>query len=482
MLKTSALLLVTIFCSVGLAADGPDILVRGGTVLNSAADYEMNGNMWVAFTLLNDSCTYVYRSTDHGLSWEYRMVSRPHWGYYQKIGLVVGDGDSAFAYLLGLHPGNNGDVVSIRLSLQNDSIFSAWVSYGPDTVRDFAVCRDYTPDNSWLYAVLAAPDAPAPRALRFFRSSTYGRFWYTSDSLPYRAESPHLSAGPGSYLYCSFTRGDTLTLLTNAYWLSTGAWYASFLTTGEALTDAVIAPAFTLPESLATVWALWSQNHQNSGDWDIKYRYSTDGGRVWSIPEFLAGSSVIDEVHPDLRNYTNRGNQYINASYVGDDDVFRRVFRVYAHAATPGQWSDTLRLNTGSAATGRDVRPRLSYTPGGPFTGAGCVFVGAGLNGLWWNAPYPSGAAEEPSPVRRSRVAIRPAVGRAPFRISGVGPTAAAIIIDCTGRPVRSLLSGSDGSAVWDGLEFSGRRATPGVYFVRVRTPEFQFAEKVILR
>jgi hypothetical protein len=81
------------------------------------------------------------------------------------------------------------------------------------------------------------------------------------------------------------------------------------------------------------------------------------------------------------------------------------VYRHYASSTDPGQWSDTLRINEGNAGTGSEIRPKLCYTPGGPFSGAGCVFVGAGLNGCWWNAPYPVGA-EEPSAGVRLRVSL----------------------------------------------------------------------------
>jgi len=135
---------------------------------------------------------------------------------------------------------------------------------------------------------------------------------------------------------------------------------------------------------------------QNSGDWDVKYSYLAGSGSAWSAPQYLAGSTAADEGFPDLRNYTSQGNPYVNASYISDDDVYRSVYRRYANAASPTQWSDTLRINQGSAGTGTEIRPKLCYTPGGPFSGAGGGFGGAGLNNCWWNGPYPAGAADQP--------------------------------------------------------------------------------------
>jgi len=461
--------------------DGPDILIREGTIVATAADYEMDGTMWVAFTLLEDSTTMLYKSTDHGVTWEYHLSTRLQGDVFDKLGLVVGEGDSGFVHLFIITSPQNGDLWDIRyrdggIGLQMQ------VAVGPDTIRDFAVCRDYTGDDYWLYVVLTAPDGPLPRALRFLISASYGRMWNTADSLPYRVDSPHLSTGPNSHLYCAFTRGDTLGLLTNVWYLSRGSWYGSFINTGEEMADAVIASDFTEPESLATVWALWSQNYHNSGDWDIKYSYSTNGGRFWSGGGYLAGSSTVDEVHPDLRSFTSPGNQYINASYVVDDDVYRSVVRRYAHAAAPGQWSDTLHLNQGSAATGSRVRPKLCYSPGGSFSGAGAVFVGAGLNGVWWNAPYLSGIAGENRPKPEPGLTVRPSIGRGPFVIYVAERSGDVVIHDRTGRRLRVLETGGSGWAVWDGMDVAGSQVPAGVYFVRAATGEFRQAVKLVVR
>jgi len=119
---------------------------------------------------------------------------------------------------------------------------------------------------------------------------------------------------------------------------------------------------------------------------------------------------VISSLPANLTGQTNCGmsNTYAATclgNYDGGEDVMYKLIltaetTVDIALTTTTTWTGMLlddscppdpttciAINTGSAGTGRDVRPRLCYTPGGPFTGAGCVFVGAGLNGCWWNAP-----------------------------------------------------------------------------------------------
>ena len=458
-------------------SDGPDIQIRSGTIIATAADYEMDGTMWVTFTRLEDSTTYLYRSVDHGLSWEYRLALYLGGEVAEKLALVVGEGDSAFVYLFYLDPRNDGDVRSVRTARDGSSMIGFPVAVGPDTIRDFAVCRDYSGGNYWLYAVATNPDPPAnSRALRFLRSSTYGRDWAVTDSFAVQVHDPGIAFGAGSW--CYFTgvaplwMGGSVMRWMNRSWCSAGYWtYDYFTSDSDAVADPVVTPAFTLPESLAAVWCVYSQNFNNSGDWDVKYTYSTDGGKAWSLPNYLAGSSSAEERFPDLRNYTDPGNSYVNASYISELGGDRRVYRHYTNAGSPGFWSDTLRINEGNAGTGSEIRPKLCYTPGGPFSGAGCVFVGAGLNGCWWNAPYPVAVEESPKPQAAS-VKPRPTVVRGVLLLEGDCPrtgTVPRVLLDAAGRRVLALHPGPNDVS----------RLAPGVYFVRTEDASEQ--SKVIL-
>lgn len=483
----TACLLLSLAGTAAAQPDGSDILVRSGTVVATTADYEMDGTMWVAFTLQEDRRTYLYRSTDHGLSWEWRGSIWPPSGQFEKLELVVGEGDSGFMHLFHLDPRNNGDLRDMRFPCDSGGVENLPVLVGPDTIRDFAACRDYSGSNYWLYAVVTNPDTiPNNRALRFVRSSTYGREWAVTDSYAVQVIDPHLSAGAGSYLYFAcvspFWMGGSVVAWISRLWLTAGYWETQWWSTdSQEVHDPVIGAAFTMPESLSTAWCVYSQNYHNSGDWDMMYSYTTGHSINWSQPAFLDGSSAADEQYPDLRNYTSPGNQYINVSYISDDNMYRSVYRRYAQATTPDQWSDTLRINEGSAGTGSEIRPKLCYTPGGPFSGAGCVFVGAGLNGCWWNGPYPTGVETPEKATAATGLDVRPSIGRGPFRVCCQEPTADIAVHDRAGRLVRTLTLDPAGVATWDGTGDRGRQLADGVYFVRETQVQVQAVRKIVV-
>ncbi|MCK5620424.1 MAG: T9SS type A sorting domain-containing protein, partial [Candidatus Krumholzibacteria bacterium] len=58
-------------------------------------------------------------------------------------------------------------------------------------------------------------------------------------------------------------------------------------------------------------------------------------------------------------------------------------------------------------------------------------------------------------------------------------------IFDVRGRHVRTLVAGrqpaGEMSVVWDGRDYRGVSVSTGVYFVRLRTPDFTQAIKIIL-
>jgi hypothetical protein len=262
-------LLLSLAGTAAAQADGADILIQNGTVVATAADYQMDGTMWVALTTL-DSMTYLYKSTDRGTNWliEYTMRGS---GIMDKLGLVVGEGDSTFVYLFYIAPENNGDLQVHRQNPVTHTGETFLVAMGQDTIHDFAVCRDYSGGNYWLYAVATNPDTIAnSRALRFLRSSTYGREWAVTDSYAVQLHDPYIAFGAGSWCYFSAVSplwmGGSVMRWMNRSWCSAGYWdYDYFTSDSDAVADPVVTPAFTLPESLASVWCVYSQNFNNSG-------------------------------------------------------------------------------------------------------------------------------------------------------------------------------------------------------------------------
>jgi len=459
--------------------NGPDALIDVGLVAATAADYEMDGTMWVLVSRASDSTAHCYKSTDHGVTWQWvtGFQRSSQKAPFNQVGLVVGQGDSAFVYCYVIMPDNAGDLCQVRFNRDGTNGFSQMILAGPDTVNTFRVCRDYSGGNYWLYAVAGNgnPNPAWPRDDFFLRSFNCGKDYAVTDTFRFVSDGG-LAAGAGSWIYMvSFPHGGGMvpgqfTPMRNRAYGAHGQWYGVQVTPDTfRIADPVIAPAFTMPETAATIWVAYAHDWLNSGDWDVYYVVSQDGGLTWSSPQALASGSDIDETSVDLRNYTSSGNGYVNVSFISSQAGEKIIYRQWAEASSPFSWSDSERVNHASTLVGHPYRPKLVYSPGSPGTGAGCVFVGPYGSGAYFNAPWmPGGVAEEPAlPAGPRPVAITPNPCAGPVRFAWDGTVRRLSIFDRAGRLVRDLPVGNAAGCSWDLRDAAGRHVAPGVYVVR---------------
>jgi hypothetical protein len=448
----------------------PDVLIDTCRILATAADYELEGAIYAAGHRQEDNWSHIYQSRDHGESWRFLggFASTPP-EPQEKIGLVVGEGDSTFVYGFFIHPADNGDLWCARF---DTSATTAWVFpvlVGPDTVTDFAVCRDYSGGNYWLYAV-TANEQGHPDSLNdlVLRSVDYGKTWAVVDTLVW-INDPHITASGNTWMFVSSWFGPEhpghAALWANAYYMSPDSmyWHTQFFVDTSDILDPVVATSFEADPDSATLWILWAHRRRNTRNWDIMYFWSNFYAN-WSDSLTLAGHPDYDERFPDIRSYTFRGSPWINACYITEGPQFRAVQRRHANSGSPTSWSTPLTLNETSAGTGSGVRPKLCYTPGGPGTGAGAVFTGAGLMGLYWNAPWRTGVVEEgpKDQVRRTGQTICHGtliVGTGHDRNppGGFGSCLKPMLLDISGRKVMDLVFGENDVS----------QVAPGVYFCR---------------
>ncbi|UCG43535.1 MAG: hypothetical protein JSU73_02655 [candidate division WOR-3 bacterium] len=458
----------------------PDVLIDTCRIRATAADYELNGAMYAAGNHVEDNGSHIYKSEDHGESWRYigGFVSNPP-EPQEKIGLVVGEGDSALVYGFLINPTNNGDLWCVRFDTGGISAHSYPVLVGSDTVTDFAVCRDYSGGNYWLYAV-AANELGGPRARNDYilRSVDYGKTWAVVDTT-FGIFDPHLTASAGTWMYHTHLVGPedpgTMQLDANAYYMSPDSfvWTTIFFPDTFGAADPVAATSFEVPADSATLWMMYSFKRTGGGNWDICY-FCSEGAALpnWGDSVTLAGDPDLDERFPDIRSYTFRGSPWINASYISEDRQFRAVQRRHAHSRTPTQWSDPMTLNFTSAGTGSGVRPKLCYTPGGPGTGGGAIFTGSGLLGMYWNAPWRTAVSGDEPKAASPRTGQTICCGT--LLLSGGQKSK---LLDITGRKVMdlpgALASGASGAVRHHDI----RHIAPGVYFVREEGPRGQGSE-----
>ncbi len=387
----------------GLAPDQP---ILTGAVTASATDWEVDGTLWAAFASQTDSVVWLCKSTDHGANWI--SLSGFFWPprhIIDKIEMVVGPGDSGFIYVFENVPANDGDLKVARLTKDGLDLLGWNVRPPADTVTDFTACRDFNGDDYWLYAVSynGAQTGGWPAGY-IMRSTDYGVTWAETQASANKFR-PRMAFGQGSVCYVSAVPAPhqwqgMVQTGASTNWGSPGSWrFYDFRPDTFPINDACIAPAFTTPPN-TTVWLAYTHNNNGSPDWDVFSAYATDTLLTWVGPDTVAGTGHV-EAYVDLKNYTSAGNSYVNLSYCdidlsGPDNAWLG----YSSAGAPATWTalgDPWVNQSGYIGWGFNTFPRVVYSPGGPGSGGGLVFTGAGDTNGYFNAPwygYPPPSAE----------------------------------------------------------------------------------------
>jgi hypothetical protein len=455
-----------------------------------ACDYNYaNGTMWVV-TANFDSIARLYRSTDHGVSWQYVywMGTAPA-DVYSQVGLVVGEGDSSFIYVYLRHRFNNGDIYMYRLKPD----LSGWgfypVSATPDTVNHFSVCRDFHP-GYYLYAA-TSNQLTGNADSRFWRSTDYGVTW--GFQYLYNVWDPVIRAGAGNVIGLAWTwprrvgvwtepnysRGDPL-----GWKPSHSVGFDTFQTYYPTL-----AIANTSPDTEATMWVGYSYNWQNSSDWDVwsAVRYHA-WGDTWRKGLPVSVRSDSSEWGADIESYKEPGNPYVDVTYEVADRSFIHInnYWGWSIANDPTTWSGQTATNDpGTNAGAWFNEERVIYSPGAPTSGGGVLFThwdgGNWSWGLYFNAPWVTGVAGDnirKAPGAGLRVA--PTMTSGVTYITAPQGTKTVLISDATGRLVGRFERPS-GTLTWNGFDLNGKKVGAGIYIIRAETGNCSASAKVVI-
>jgi len=224
-------------------------------------------------------------------------------------------------------------------------------------------------------------------------------------------------------------------------------------------------------------------------DWDVWYAYTQDGGSTWNTDYCLACYSGRLEAFCDVA--TSFGQGRIHAAY-HDQGTVRYTSSPYDD---PSAWSPMLDVSSAGVASVTWPRPAVDVIAGA------LVEVEAGI--AWTDERsanrevyFDGGSTDEsgvdtgdrilpdlsamdchPNPFEAATV-ISFSVGKlAPVKVD---------IYDVSGRRVRSLMDSprvepGEKRLNWDGRDDSGQPVGPGIYFLRITTPEAARQGKVVV-
>lgn len=474
---------------------GSDVPIYTDNIWGFGASGDTNGTMWAAIGLRPESTIHIFRSTDHGLTWDY-VFWLTHGSDFRKIEVVVGSGDSNYVYVFYIRRVADGDLWCVKLKTD----LSAWSSYpvavGPDTIDDFSVSLDY--DNwYYLYCIYSNEHRTGDNG-RITRSVDMGVTWETPISW-WNAGDPCIAYGSGATIHCCWQYSYTQTRIdyqNNRSYGNPAEWtgYDSITAShGDTVLSPVITQSNTVPDTEAVVWCLYTHNYNNIGDWDVDYGYNAHGGtpEQWNRGNHLSWTTQ-GEWFPDIRHYFVRPNTYVNACYnlggtgTSDSTV---IYWQYANASDPTNWSTPVKVNDQRVTTLTDgANPKIIYSPYSPGTGSGVVFSYFGPTGLYFDAGWVGIQEQSPKPKLSATMESKPNPFRNHTLVKYTVPKPSKVeikIFDISGREVKTLVNKESppgaSSISWDGTNNAGKKQVAGVYLLKMKVNNSESVEKLIL-
>jgi hypothetical protein len=338
-------------------------------------------------------------------------------------------------------------------------------------------------------------------------SSDYGATWVNQSWISTDGAHPDIAYGRGGFAYLVYGKtasGDyEINFFRNPNYCYPGEWQDLESITSDTYDDdyPTVAALYTLPDSTPYVWVAYNHDFANSGNWDLRYAYSSNGGKDWSKNHYLASASDYDERASDLWVGRNQSFQYVNvcylkSRYVTPKDQDYDIYWGYANTGGPASWSISKISNYWGASdyNGRKVC-QGSY---GNLTQywSGVMYAGRSLFTNYSNLYFDN---REWTDVEDGNLENLDVSGFSlsdnypnPFnpdtRISYFIALPCHVrleIFNVLGQKIRTLVDEEQGEGtnqvVWDGRNQMGNEVASGVYFYKLKAGDFGQTKKMVL-
>lgn len=487
---------------------GDDVLVRtgrspswGDLALDHATD---NGDLYVALLVpgpgVNDTVE-MHRSTDDGATWNFwsRVVGAGGTGGIDDVELIVGPGPNPWIYTFPLYnaAGGTGGLYVRRMRADLSAFDWFQVVAGGDTLSDISADRSVAAPIQLFVSYVG--HSGADNNIYAERSTNLGttwvdRAWVASGD----RRVPRISSGGDGYFYITYAVDTTLIRIGRNTDNLVGSWSFSDVDPDvEGDWNPWVAAARTTPGASQTAWVLYRHRH-SSGNADIHYAYSQDGGASWTFswwPPMGTGPRTDWNMNLPCIRYAY---DYLadlcaaTAVFYGESPLIPdSVISSWSFVSSPDVWHDRMIINDWDATS--EFGPRIDLSSG--MGGMGIVYRRWASDEVYFDWWFNVGVEEMElgsdlgsSPQDFVLMANRPNPFHTNTTISFALPAsvdAELSIHDVTGRRVDVLTSGTleagTYSFTWDGKDSLGRSVSSGLYFYRLTGGGFTSTNKMVL-
>jgi hypothetical protein len=493
---------------------GNDVTIITGSVSNGiSADYCADSLYAVRCTTyagIDNARINIYKSTDEGATWQYLSgIYNPTSQFSYPVILTGTNSSPDRLYLFYLRSTQNGDIGVARFTQQGAFEGFFEVKSDVDTITYFSACTNYGLGNRLMVAYQKERTGDTTPDLYTITSSDYGATWSNNVWLDTDGSHPDIAYGSNGYVYLTYVKAgganDEIHFVRSTSYCDPGSFEYYQALTADYWNDDYpkVAALHTSPSATPYVWVAYTHDQNNLGDWNMRFAYSTDGGKNWSKNHSLASDTAYDEMGCDLWVGRNSEFTYVNICflkrrYVNLEDQSRDIYWGYANTSNPENWN-IFQINDHWGAFDGDGRKVCQGTYGTIANYmSGVVYAGSSIFGNYYNLYFDNWGwtdikeetAEEGKPEDFSLLDNYPNPFNPETRISYTIGTSGFShvrlqIFNVLGQKVKTLVDEWQApgahEVTWDGKNESGGNAASGIYLYRLEADQFKQTKKMVL-
>jgi len=492
---------------------GNDVIIRYGPTENGISiDHNAGDTLYAASCTTSEDVgngsVRLFFSADGGDYWYHTMfgVSAGTFSYPMVLTGSVG----WKLYLFCLSSYNKGDLIMNRFT-QQFTPSGGWSDpkVDGDSITYFTACTDLGLGNYLMIVYQQEDVGDSTPDLYTIRSTDQGVSWSTPVLVSEDGAHPDIAYGTGGCVYLvyeSTSGGDReIWFARSNNYCASGSWEYYEALTSDSWDDTYpkIAALHTSPASSPTVWVAYNHDFTGTGNIDLRYAYSTNGGADWSKNHNLATLSDYDEMASHLWVSRSTSSTTVNICYLKHKaslspfGEWSEIWFRTATSATPTSWTTPVQISDHLAANAQDGRLVCQ----GTYLGSNCGTLYAGKElfpfghnfrslyfdySAWTDVGHEE--QEEKSPVSFSLSPNYPNPFNPETRIEYSISKACQVrleIFNTLGQKIRILVDeyqsvGKKG-VIWDGRNENGNEVASGVYFYRLTAGDFSEAKKMLL-